>query len=93
MTAAAATGALFALWRGRYALARGFATAQVTLILWGWGLAQYPFIVEPDLTFQNAAAPPRVLGLLIGALFLGAIPLSLALVFLFRVFKFRSPPA
>ena len=38
-------------------LARVAAAAQVTFILWGWVLAQYPFIIPPTLTIRDSAAP------------------------------------
>jgi cytochrome d ubiquinol oxidase subunit II len=42
--------ALAALWRRRFALARIAAVSQVTLILVGWCLAQYPNLVAPDVS-------------------------------------------
>ena len=49
------------------ALARIAAISQVTLILVGWCLAQYPNLVTPDLTVSNAHAPKITLRLLIVA--------------------------
>ncbi len=87
LTAVVAAGAIGAVWQRRYRLARLLAIAQVTLILWGWGLAQFPFIVEPDLTFSNTAAPDNVLQLLLIALAVGALLLIPSLWYLYRVFK------
>jgi cytochrome d ubiquinol oxidase subunit II len=87
VTAAAAGVALLGLWRRRYRLARVAAAAQVSLILWGWGLSQYPYILPPDLTVLDAAAPPATLRLALGALALGAVVLLPSLYYLFRVFK------
>jgi cytochrome d ubiquinol oxidase subunit II len=78
---------LIALGRRRFRLARAAAIGQVTLILGGWAVAQYPFLIVPDLTIANTAAPPVTLRLLIIALSLGAIVLLPSLYFLFRVFK------
>jgi len=89
-TAVFATSAFFALWTRRYALARICAAAQVTLILLGWAFAQYPHIVEPDLTIASAAAPPVVLELLLGALVAGVILLFPSYYYLFRIFKSRT---
>jgi len=61
----------------------------VSLILWGWGLSQYPYILPPDLTVTGAAAPAATLRLLVGALALGAVVLLPSLYYLFRVFKGR----
>jgi len=87
VTGLVAAGAIAALWARRFALARGLAMTQVTLILWGWGLAQFPFLIEPDLTFESAAAPVSVLRPLAIALAVGAVVLGPSLAYLFRVFK------
>src|SRR2546423_15544226 len=41
---------LFRSWFRRFGLARIAAIGQVTLILLGWGLAQYPNLITPDVT-------------------------------------------
>jgi cytochrome bd ubiquinol oxidase subunit II len=87
LTAAAAVTALAALFRRRYPLARAAAAAQTVLILLGWALAQYPFMVVPDLTLAQAAASERVQRLLLIALLCGLPVLIPSLVVLFRVFK------
>jgi len=89
----AAVVALAALWRRRYGAARIAAACQVSLILWGWGLSQYPYILPPDLTVAGAAAPAVTLRLVLGALALGAVVLLPSLYYLFRVFKSRTPVA
>jgi cytochrome d ubiquinol oxidase subunit II len=61
--------------------------AQVTLILLGWAFAQYPHIVEPDLTIGSAAAPAATLKLLLGALVAGVVLLFPSYYYLFRIFK------
>jgi cytochrome d ubiquinol oxidase subunit II len=86
-TGACAVLALLALAQRRYRIARGAAMAQVALILWGCGLAMYPYLVPPDLTIFNAAASRRTLSLLLIALAAGALVLFPSLVYLFRVFK------
>jgi len=90
LTAAAAIGAFWSLWRRRYSLARIAAAGEVTLILWGWGLAQYPYLLPPDLTIAGAAAPRITLELALLAVAAGAVVLFPSLYFLFRVFKSRS---
>lgn len=86
-TGGVALAALAALWTERYPLARVLAIAQVTLVVLGWGFAQYPFLIEPDLTIHNAAAHPAVLRLVTIALGIGAILLLPSLAFLYRLFK------
>ena len=86
-TAAAALGALAGLATRRFRLARLCAGAQVSLILVGWGAAQYPRLIEPDLTLRAAAAPEATLRLAAWALAAGAAVLVPSLLYLFRIFK------
>ena len=87
LTAIFAIGAFITLWTRRYRLARVCAAAQVTMILLGWAFAQFPHLVEPDLTISSAAAPQVTLELLLGALAAGAILLFPSYYYLFRIFK------
>jgi len=87
VTGAAAIVVLASLWWRRYHLARVAVGAQVSLIIWGWVLAQYPYVIPPDLTVNGAAAPEVTLRLVLGALGLGVVVLLPSLVYLFRIFK------
>lgn len=87
LTAVAALSAFFTLWIRRYKVARICAAAQVTLILLGWAFAQFPHLVEPDVTLWSAAAPQITLQLLLGALVAGALLLFPSYYYLFRIFK------
>ena len=86
-TSLCAIASLAALWRRWFALARMAAIGQVTLILVGWSLAQYPNLITPDVTFTNAVAPEATLRLLVLALGAGSILLLPSLAFLFHIFK------
>ncbi len=86
-TIMAAAGTLFALWRRNFRWARMAAIAEVTLILGGWSLAQYPYLIMPDVTLLKSAAPLATLRLLSVALGVGAVLLLPSLFFLFRIFK------
>lgn len=88
-TGLVASGAFWALLTRRFTLARSLAAAQATFIVLGWGASQYPYLLVPDVTLASAAAPPRTLALLLGALGLGALTLIPSLWLLFRVFKRR----
>jgi cytochrome d ubiquinol oxidase subunit II len=85
-TALAALTAIWALWTRRWATARVAAAAQVSLILWGWVIVQYPYIIPPSLTLRGVAAPGITLQLLLGALGGGAVILLPSLAYLFRTF-------
>ncbi len=82
-----AIGALVSLWQRRFAAARIAAIGQVTLILVGWSLAQYPDLVAPNVTIGSARAPEVTLRLLLLALGVGALVLFPSLIFLFHIFK------
>ncbi len=86
-TAIFATSAFIALWIRRYKIARFCAAAQVTLILLGWAFAQFPYLIEPDVSISSAAAPAITLELLLVALVAGAIVLFPSYYYLFRIFK------
>jgi cytochrome d ubiquinol oxidase subunit II len=86
-TALSAITAALALRSRRFYLARIAAVAQVTFILLGWGLAQFPHLVTPDVTIQNAAAPESTLKLLLLALGAGTVILLPSLFYLFQIFK------
>ena len=84
---ASAIVAFLSLWTRRFALARIAAIAEVTLILIGWGWAQYPQLIAPDITIYNSSAPTITLRLLLMALLLGAIVLFPSLAYLYYIFK------
>jgi cytochrome bd ubiquinol oxidase subunit II len=86
-TGGAAVGVLAALWWRHYHLARVAVGVQVALIVLGWALSQYPYLVPPDLTISGAASPPVTLRLVLIALAVGALVLVPSLLYLFRVFK------
>ncbi|MEP6653311.1 MAG: cytochrome d ubiquinol oxidase subunit II, partial [Myxococcales bacterium] len=65
VTGAAAAGALAALWWRRFQLARVLAALQVALVICGWAVSQYPFLVPPALTLWTDVAPARTRALLL----------------------------
>jgi cytochrome bd ubiquinol oxidase subunit II len=93
VTLAAALGAVAALLARRFHLARLAAIAQVALLVIGWGLAQHPVLIAPDLTIRAAAAPDRTFELLAPVLAVGSLVLFPALYWMLRVFKRRPPTA
>ena len=86
----AAVTSVVSLFQRRFQLARVAAGAWVTLILWGWVLAQFPLIIPPDLTINAAAAPNRTLVETMAVLAGGAVVLIPSLWYLLRVFKGRA---
>jgi cytochrome d ubiquinol oxidase subunit II len=86
-TGAAALGAFAALFLRRYRAARALAVGQVSLIVLGWGLAQWPYLLGPELTIRGSAAPDPTLRAVLVALAAGSLILLPSLWWLFRVFK------
>jgi cytochrome bd ubiquinol oxidase subunit II len=86
-TAGLGAGALAMLWIRRFRMARAAAVVAVTLILLGWGLAQYPYLVVPDLTVHNAKSAESTLMLLVWVLAAGAVLLFPSFAYLYWVFK------
>jgi cytochrome bd ubiquinol oxidase subunit II len=58
IVSAVAVAIVFALLTaGRTRAVRPFAAAAVTAVIWGWGVAQYPYLLPPSLTVQAGSAP------------------------------------
>ena len=91
-TTLSAITALVALWVRAFNLARIAAVVEVTFILVGWALAQFPHLVAPDVTVQNAAAPESTLKLLLLALGVGAVNVLPSLLYLLQIFKRQEQP-
>ena len=87
LTGAVALWAIWTIWNRQFRLARILVPIQVTLIVFGWGLAQYPYLVTPDLTFSNTAAPDAVLRPILIVLGVGGVLLVPAFWYLYAVFK------
>lgn len=88
--ALAATGALGALIRRGYGLARLLSVSLVALLVLGWGSAQQPHLIYPGITLAAAAAPEPTLRFVWISLLPGAALLIPSLALLFYVFK-RNP--
>ncbi len=87
LTGTSALGAYVALHLRVFSLARACAALQSALVILGWGLAQFPYLVRPNVTVYDAAASPSMLRPMIYALVAGAVFLFPAVLLLFRIFK------
>ncbi len=87
----AALVSLRALLTRRFRLARHATVVQVAFLLGGWGVAQYPYLIYPDLTLTAAAAPEATLQFVLWTLPFGAAILIPSIWFLFAVFKSATP--
>ncbi len=93
LTGTLAVWAIWTIWNRQFRLARILVPIQVTLIIFGWGLAQYPYLVTPNLTFSNTAAPDTVLRPVLIVLCVGIVLLVPAFWYLYAVFKGTSQQA
>lgn len=87
LAASASLTAFQALWVRSYRRARLAAAAQVGLMVIGWGVAQFPYLVRPNLTIAIAAAPMNILVDIEIACAIGAVVLFPSLYLLFSIFK------
>lgn len=88
-TFVSAATCFWALYSRRFRLARVAAVTQVTGILLGWGVSQYPYFLPPHVTIQGAASPAATLRLILIALACGSVVLFPSLFWLMKVFKSR----
>ena len=59
-------------------------------VIWGWAVAQYPYLVPTSITIDEAKSPARVLWFLIATTAAGALLLVPALGYLLYLFKVRQ---
>jgi cytochrome d ubiquinol oxidase subunit II len=91
VSAAAGIGSILLLVRRQPGPARVAAALAVTAVIWGWALAQYPYLLQPTLTVQDAAAGPATLHAMLISLVVGAALLIPSLAFLFTLFQRAQP--
>jgi cytochrome bd ubiquinol oxidase subunit II len=84
-SAAAGVVTLALEWRERFELARYTAAAAVALVVAGWAAAQEPYLLPPELTVREAAAPDATLVALLISAAVGLALLIPALAWLFRL--------
>ena len=81
----------WAVWNRRFVLARVTAVINVVVLLAGWALAQYPYLVVPDVTYTEAASSHAMLKTALIVYGIGSIALIPALYLLFVMFKGKNP--
>lgn len=87
----ASGGCAVAVARGHVRWGRGLAIVEAAAIVWAWGVAQYPYLIVPDVTVANSAASrPTLIGFIAIAVG-GGVLLIPALWLLFAVFKGHNP--
>ncbi|MGH3784760.1 MAG: cytochrome d ubiquinol oxidase subunit II [Pseudonocardiaceae bacterium] len=92
VSAGAGVASLLLVLRRRYLLVRVTAALAVTAVLWGWALAQYPYLLQPDITITASASTPAVLSATLISLAVGAALLIPSLLWLFLLFQRGQHP-
>jgi cytochrome d ubiquinol oxidase subunit II len=82
---------LYAVWTRHFVIARATAVVEVAVLLIGWALAQYPYLIVPDLTYSNAAASDAMLKVALITYGFGAVVLVPSLILLYKLFKGENP--
>lgn len=79
----AGLAALALLVTRRFAWARYAAALAVVAVVWGWAAGQYPYMLEPGLSIEDAAGARSTLGAMLAVLGVGSLLLVPALAWLF----------
>lgn len=83
----AGVASLVLLTRRDYTVARVTAAVAVTAVIWGWGVGQYPYLLEPDYTVAEAAASNAALTPLLVTMVVAGVLVVPSLVLLFAMFQ------
>jgi len=78
---------LVLIYAHRYVLARVTAALAVAAVLWAWAAAQYPVLLPPEVTIEEAAGARTVLTTVLTALAAGSLLLVPSLLWLFFLFQ------
>jgi cytochrome d ubiquinol oxidase subunit II len=78
---------IWAMWKSHFFLAVVGASTTIASVIVGWGVAQYPHLVPPNIDIEAAKSPANVLWLMIYVTIAGAVLLLPSLIWLFVIFK------
>jgi cytochrome bd ubiquinol oxidase subunit II len=76
-------GVLASLLRGWRRPLRPLAAGAVTAVIWGWGVAQFPYLLPTSLKIAQSAAPPDTLSAVIVVFLVAAVVVLPALGLLY----------
>jgi cytochrome d ubiquinol oxidase subunit II len=85
LSAVGGVGAITMLVRRQPGPARLLAVLAVASVVWGWGVAQYPYLLPPSVTIDAAAAPSATLWSLVVVVVAAVVIVVPALVLLLRL--------
>jgi cytochrome bd ubiquinol oxidase subunit II len=84
-SAACGAAALALLWRGARRGVRALAVGAVVAVIWGWGAAQYPYLLPETLTVEDGAASSNTLTALLVVFGIAVVVVVPALVLLYTL--------
>ncbi|HWL37825.1 MAG TPA: cytochrome d ubiquinol oxidase subunit II [Frankiaceae bacterium] len=87
VSALAGVASLVLLTRRDYTYARVTSAIAVTAVIWGWGVGQYPYLLEPSFTVDEAAASNAALTPLLITMGVAAALVGPSLALLIAMFQ------
>jgi cytochrome d ubiquinol oxidase subunit II len=87
LSGVAGVASIALLVRRRYNVARVTSALAVAAVLWGWGAGQYPYLLEPDVTVDVAAASDAALRPLLVTMVVAAVLVVPSLLLLIAMFQ------
>jgi cytochrome d ubiquinol oxidase subunit II len=78
-------GALVLLWRGARRGVRPLAVGAVVAVIWGWGAAQYPYLLPQTLTIEEGAGASETLTTVLVVFGIAVVVVLPALALLFTL--------
>jgi cytochrome d ubiquinol oxidase subunit II len=78
-------GVLALLWRGERRGARPLAIGAVVAVIWGWGVAQFPYLLPQTLTIKDGAAASGTLTAVLIVFGVAVVVVLPALAFLYTL--------
>ena len=85
LSAVCGVAALFLIARGARRGARELAVGAVVAVIWGWGVAQFPYLLPEVLTISQGAAPDATLTTVLIVFGVAVVVVIPALVFLYTL--------
>jgi cytochrome bd ubiquinol oxidase subunit II len=85
LSALCGVGLLIALLRGARRLLRPLAGGAVIAVIWGWGVAQFPYLLPQSLKIAEAAAPKPTLNAIFIVFAIAAVLVLPSLGFLYTL--------
>ena len=82
---ACGVGALVLLWRGARRGVRPLAVGAVVAVIWGWGAAQYPYLLPQTLTIEEGAGASETLTAVLVVFGIAVVVVLPALALLFTL--------